>query len=189
MPRLVWTKEMTDYMREIIPGRFNDEVASMINNKFGSDITSRQVENYKKNNKLRSGLNIFKDSGKPPWNKGISYQPPGNSYKTQFKSKPKGTIVKDTRGYWIKKISDNPDTWEKMHNLIWKQQFGEIPEGHYIVFLDGDKDNLSIDNLVCLDKSERLDLNRIQVDVKDRAIHESRYAIIKLKSKIRKLQQ
>ena len=37
-----------------------------------------------------------------------------------------------------------------LHHEIWVEHRGPIPEGHQVGFRDGDKGNVSIDNLICL---------------------------------------
>lgn len=41
-----------------------------------------------------------------------------------------------------------------LHRLIWEESNGPIPEDHYIVFKDGDKSNVALDNLECLSSKE-----------------------------------
>lgn len=48
------TQEQHDYLVEHIPGRYNQELADLINAKFGLNLTAAQVKNYKMNNKLGS---------------------------------------------------------------------------------------------------------------------------------------
>ena len=63
-------------------------------------------------------------------------------------------------GYWWIKIADNPlpknytgdqrrKNWQQKHRVIYENAHGPIPEGHLVVFLDGDRNNFDLDNLYC----------------------------------------
>ena len=40
-----------------------------------------------------------------------------------------------------------PRTFKAKHRLLWEQHYGPIPEGVNIVFIDGNPDNITIENL------------------------------------------
>lgn len=48
---------------------------------------------------------------------------------------------------------------EALHRDTWSDANGEIPEGHHIHHVDGDCDNNSIENLVCLPAKEHMCLH------------------------------
>ena len=65
-----------------------------------------------------------------------------------------------TGGYLYIKIADNPihknfttldirQNWVAKHRLVWSRAYGEIPEGHMVLFLDGNRENFNIENLYC----------------------------------------
>jgi hypothetical protein len=45
-------------------------------------------------------------------------------------------------GYYFSKR-----TKRRLHRVIWEQHHGSIPEGYKLYFKDGNKENLSVDNL------------------------------------------
>lgn len=111
--------------------------------------------------------------GAPAWNKGISYQPGGRSVDTRF---PKGTlsgnaalnkkplgferISKD--GYLERKINeDRPfnKRWRFVHLILWESVNGPLPEGHALVFRNGDKTDIRLDNLELITRSDLLRRN------------------------------
>ena len=66
-------------------------------------------------------------------------------------------------GYTYVKIGDSPlsknfttkqlrENWVQKQRLIYEKHKGKIPPKHYIVFLDGDRENFDIDNLYCCEK-------------------------------------
>ena len=63
-------------------------------------------------------------------------------------------------GYLYIKINDKPlpknftgderkINWRTKHQWLWEQTYGEVPEGHIVIFLDGDRTNFNLDNLYC----------------------------------------
>lgn len=40
--------------------------------------------------------------------------------------------------------------WIFKHHYIWEQANGKIPDGHIVIFLDGNRENFDIDNLYCI---------------------------------------
>ena len=115
-------------------------------------------------NKLTTGTGGYFKKGSTPWNKGLKGYMGAN--KTSFK---KGTIPPQYRpvgseriakdGYIEIKVED-PNKWELKHRVIWEQHHGEILKGHAIIFADGDKSNLDIDNLLLVSRKQLLFMNR-----------------------------
>ena len=52
--------------------------------------------------------------------------------------------------------------WVPLHNLIWKELHGSIPDGHFIRYLDGDVRNLDPSNLILVTRAENVIANRWQ---------------------------
>ena len=42
--------------------------------------------------------------------------------------------------------------WIPIQKKIWQDHYGEVPEGKMVIFLDGDRENLDIENLYCIDR-------------------------------------
>lgn len=53
-----------------------------------------------------------------------------------------------------------PNIWRLKQRVVWEQHHGQIPEGHKIIFLDGNKENLDISNLEMITNDEMLETNR-----------------------------
>jgi len=56
-------------------------------------------------------------------------------------------------GYTFVKISQ-PNVWRMKHHLIWEATWGKIPKGHTVWFIDGDRNNFRLDNLVLVSHQE-----------------------------------
>ena len=124
-----------------------------------------QIKAFKKNNKLNSGLTGRFKKGQTAWNKGIKGLDIGGK-ETRFKKghipknhRPVGSERVNVEGYVEVKIAE-PNKWSYKHVEIWKEHCGEIPEGHAILFGDGDKTNFDINNLIMVSRQQLLVLNR-----------------------------
>ena len=158
-------EEIVAYIRNHYKGIGPKEMASVLNEKFGSSYTKKQLAGYYKNHKLNSGLDgRFQKGHQNPHKGDKTYRIP-NSESTQFKrgNVPHNTLsvgaeVIDEYGYHKVKVAE-PNKWEFVHKRVWQQHFGDIPKGMMITFKDGDKDNLSPENLMLVSNEENLQLN------------------------------
>ena len=90
--------------------------------------------------------------------------------KTSFKKgnkpknwKPIGSERIDIDGYTLIKIAD-PREWALKHRIVWEQHHKKkIPRGSVIIFADGNKSNLSIENLICITREELKVLNKCKL--------------------------
>jgi hypothetical protein len=70
------------------------------------------------------------------------------------------------------------------HTFLYEQANGKAPEGHIVIFLDGGKDNFSLDNLAPVTKAEQLKLSQLRLRFSDPELTQAGIAIIKHKNKI-----
>lgn len=119
--------------------------------------------------------------GQTPWNAGIKgWKAGGNSVKTQFKEgqnphnwNPIGheRLTKD--GYLQRKMTDTKCTrkdYRFVHHMLWEAVNGPVPPGHALAFKDGNKANITIDNLELLTRAElcrRNSIHRYPPELKD----------------------
>ena len=57
-------------------------------------------------------------------------------------------------GYREIKVAE-PDVFVGKHRMLYEQHYGPIPEGMNIVFIDGNKENITIENLRMESKAEK----------------------------------
>ena len=55
---------------------------------------------------------------------------------------------------------DNPVRWVQKHRYIYEQAFGEIPKDRVLIFLDGNKQNLDLDNLYSISRKQLIKMNQ-----------------------------
>lgn len=74
---------------------------------------------------------------------------------------PIGTIRKTSNGCTYIKVKDSQSSymtgyqepyWLPIQKKIWQDHYGEVPEGKMVIFLDGNRENLDIENLYCIDR-------------------------------------
>lgn len=155
---------------EFIQGHYEDlgraGVTLAINQHFGTSFTTRQVTAFIKNHRLYTERTGHFLPGHVPFNKGKKgWQAGGRSVETQFKKgemsgaaqrnyKPIGSTRISKDGYLERKVTDDHPVparrWVGEHRLIWEAENGPIPDGHVVVFLDGDKLNCDPGNLRCV---------------------------------------
>lgn len=100
--------------------------------------------------------------GSTPWNKGVSHPSTGRTKETQFKKgnrphnyNPIGTTRFSKDGYLEMKITD-PNKWAFVHRLEYEKHFGSVPENSIVVFKNGDKTDISKENLEAITRNEAI---------------------------------
>ena len=71
------------------------------------------------------------------------------------------------------------------HRKVWEDNFGPIPKGHSVCFLDGDKTNYDISNLILLSQEELIRMNHNDYFSSDPKLTKLGAGITKLTRKIR----
>ena len=199
--RTVYSKtfpeEIAKYIQENYCGIGPKEMALILNSRFGSNYTREQLSTYYKNHNLNSGLTGYFSKGHVPANKGKPM--PEDQYKkcaaTMFQKgniphnhMQVGEYTHTSDGYLVRKIQEEGiqrERFEFVHRATWKKHFGPIPEGEMVSFLDGDKDNCDIENLVLMDNSENLEMNRSKLRFKNAESTKSGLAVAKVKIAVR----
>lgn len=97
-------------------------------------------------------------------------------------------ISKTTDGYLIIKVKEEGiqrERWQFLHRYIWEKERGEIPPGKMITFLDGNKENVEIDNLAFIDNEINLEMQRRGLRAAEKEITKTGINIAKLSIKTR----
>jgi hypothetical protein len=166
----LFTKEQKTFIKNHVKGLQNQELADLLNKTFGLSITARQMNTWKKNHGQTSGIDKRFKKGHTPVNKGTKglYNVGGN--KTSFKKgqdahnyRPVGSERVDSDGYLLVKVSDKGPwhkRWRHKHKVLWEESKGPIPKGHVLIFADGNKQNISLNNLLLATNSQLARLNQ-----------------------------
>ena len=181
MPKIVYTPEIHEFIVANVVGVKNKDLARMVNEKFGTNITVDAIVTYKYVNGLKSGLDFYSfcrkkgdapnatsfKKGHVPANKGKKGIHYAGCEKSWFKKghvpknhKPVGSERIDSKdGYVLIKVAE-PNKYVLKHRWIWEQAYGPIPKNHNIIFLDGNKQNICLENLKMVSRREQLVMNR-----------------------------
>lgn len=170
--RRLFSSEQESFVRNNAEGKSNKELVELINHTFGLQITIAQIKGWKANHKLSSGLTGYFEKGHVPINKGTKGMFNVGGNKTSFKKgqparnhKPVGTERIDRDGYVIVKVQDDGPwhkRWRPKHKVEWEKVHGKIPKGYVLIFLDGNKRNITMENLKLVTQGQNLQLNRKQ---------------------------
>lgn len=122
--------------------------------------------------RLRNGWLTGRDGklqeGHAAWNKGKSYTPKGND-STRYRkghvpwaTRDLGSERVNTDGYIEIKVagSDKRGKWVLKHVYVWEKKNGKKPDGHAILFIDNDRKNVEIDNLMLVTRGELCIMNK-----------------------------
>lgn len=191
-----FTAEEQEFIRKNNPGRYNKELTKMLNKKFNKNYSEEQVRSWKKRKKIVSGVDAKFKKGCTSLNKGKKgmYNVGGN--KTSFKKgsvphnvKPIGTEAIRYGGYrWIK-TADNPSVWEAMHVMEWEKHHGKIKDGHVLMFLDGNKQNIDISNLKMVTRAENTRMNQYGYRSTDPELTSAGFLQMQLRNKLTELKR
>lgn len=186
-----YTKKQVDWLKKNVSGRGNAELTRMFNKRFGLDLKVSQIKAFKTNRKLSSGLTGWFPPGHVPYNKGkkgVGGWPP-----TQFKKGnrppnwvPLGSERITKNGYIQIKIQEGKlqKNWRGKHVLIWEEKHGPLPEGHAIIFGDGNNRNFDVNNLLLVSRKQLVRLNQNKSIQNDAELTKVAIKIVDLQHKI-----
>ncbi len=193
-----YPKGMEEYIRSIAGGKEAGEIAKAVSEHFGIEFSPSQCMAYKKNHDIVSGLDCRFKEGDKPANKGKKMSPEqyekckatmfhkGNVPANHMEV---GEYTHTTDGYLVQKVQEQGtqrERFEFVHRKVWEEHNGPIPEGKMVSLLDGNKDNCSIENLVLLDNSENLEMNRSSLRFSHAELTKAGVNIAKVKVAIRR---
>lgn len=160
-----YTQEERRFLYDTVPGHSYAEIMTLFNATFEEPITVNQVKAFIKNNHLNTGRTGQFQKGNIPFNKGkhgSQYGYPPTQFKrgqTPINHKPVGSRRIDVDGYTLVKVAE-PNKWRGLHSVMWEEAYGSIPKGHVVIFGDGDKRNITLDNLLLVSRAELAVINR-----------------------------
>ena len=138
-------------------GLRNEELTKRLNKTFKSNFTVGQVKKFKNYHHISSGL---KSCNLPVGSERMN------------------------KGYILVKVAE-PNVWKEKHRIVFESKYGEIPPGHKIMFLDGDKTNCSIDNLRMVKNDEEAYVNKMGYAGINKELTEAALSLAKLKFRLK----
>lgn len=190
-----YSNEEIEYLKKITPGKTNKEITKLFNKRFKLNKSEKAISATRKRYGIKTGSDGRFEKGHKPWNTGLKGVVTGG-VQTQFKKGnkplnrvPIGTERIDSKdGYIYVKIQDGHlnKNWKLKHVLIWEKHKGPVPDGHVIIFGDGNKRNFDINNLILVSRQQLLILNRKKLIQKDAELTRTAVIIADIHQKISK---
>ncbi len=169
-----YTFEELEFLRINSPRMSRKELTNVFNEKFNLNQSKQSIVAICSLKQYRSSSNGRFEKGCTSWAKGIkgkewekhlSKQALENVKKGQFghgrQRKDIYEVGHEMRrnGYLIVKVSNDKNLpfnkrWKYKHTLIWEEVNGAMPKGHILIFKDGDKTNITLDNLVLISRAQ-----------------------------------
>jgi hypothetical protein len=183
-----YTDEQVEYLREIAYKRTRQEITDLFNEKFGTDKTVRSIGCQLSRKKIKTGMQGHGtqfEKNQAPWNKGMKGLVTPGSEKGWFKKghtdkrAPIGTERVTTDG-WTEVKACQPEGWIKKHREVWKEAYGEIPDGYVILFKDGNRQNCDLANLIKVSRATMLSVAKREVLTEYPELNELIYTITEL---------
>lgn len=165
------------------------ELTQAFNDEFGLSLSVQAIKGTCLRNEIYTGRTGFFLKGNSSWNAGKTGYMGANA--TSFR---KGNIPRNHKPVGHERITidgfvevktQEPNVFELKSRLIYQQNFGEIPKGMIVKFIDGNQMNFDPSNLTLMSRSELLVLNRFyRHKESDSTIKPVLITAAKLKSKI-----
>jgi hypothetical protein len=177
-----YTQEHIEFIATNIKGCPFKDLTDMFNKRFGTNLKVAAMISLADRHGLHNGRDTtILPGGTPlgvetrfkpgliPWNKGkkgINYE---GMKATQFKKGnkahnwvPIGSERINGDGYVDVKVDDGKlqKNWKGKHILIWEAANGPVPPGHVVIFGDGDKMNVVLENLVLVSRAQLVRMNQ-----------------------------
>lgn len=154
-PPSPFTHEMREFIFANSDGITYTQMTQMVNDRFKTDFPSSKLRWFYQNNKIKCGVTVI------------------------VNSKPVGSVVTDKDGYLRRKTESGK--WELLHRLIWEEAHGQIPAGCKVTFLDGNKENAYLDNLVLVTNAEQMIMAKDGLRFEDPQLTKTGILIAKVK--------
>jgi len=160
-----YTDEEIAFVRQHVIGTTYGDLTKLLNAHFHLALTISQIKGLLARYHFCNGRDGRFPIGNAPHNKGLigRHVSPATEFRPGNRPanyKPIGMERVNADGYVEVKIED-PNRWRAKHALIWEAVHGSIPGGHVVIFADGDKSNIALENLLLVSRGELLMMNRM----------------------------
>lgn len=168
----LFNQEQIEFIKKNVDGNRNKELAQLINDRFSLSITSTQICQWKQTHGVKSKTSLY------GWRKGKTG---GQDFKIPSEpshSKPVGSERVTKRG--VVQIKVARGKWIDKHRYLYEQANGSIPDNHIIIFMNGDKSDIRLENLKCISRRELSYMNKQKYEIYDSDSKESAILLSKI---------
>lgn len=194
--QLTFTRDQIKFIREKYRRLPLKDLAAAFVARFGREKTAGQIRNFIHNHGIESGRTGCFEKGHMTWNSGTKGMgltgPNSGSFRKGHvpkNLKPLGTERINKYGYIEIKVAErnpytgHPTRYRLKHQMVWESVNGPAPEGHIVIFRDGDKMNCVIENLACISRAEGVRLNQFRYMDLPSDLKPAMLALVRLKAK------
>lgn len=200
MIRHYYSEEEDNFLIDNVKGISLKELREQFNKKFGYNLSESAIANRKNKLGLSSGIKGGQfQKGFVPFNKGkkqkdyMSEEAINKTKNTRFQKgniphnhRPVGSERTTIDGYIEVKVAE-PNKWKTKAVVIYEEEYGKIPKGHKVIYLDGNRQNLDISNLKVISSAEELIMNSNNLRYDNKELTESGCIVAKIIDRRRKL--
>lgn len=183
--KITYTAEQLEFVKQHCTLEVNALYQAFVNQFKRDDVSAMNLNSLRKRNGWRTGRTGHFAKGNVSHNKGKKGWCAPGSEAGWFKKgavpanvAEVGTTRETEDGYLEMKMKPGMRQWRLLQRVIWERCNGKIPTGMVVSFLDGNKKNINIKNLVLYTNAENLQRNSIHQYPKEIA------ALVQLKSQI-----
>ena len=185
-----WPAESVEFIRAWCPFFLDKELAAILTADLDESIDRRVLNVWRLRHGIKTGRTGHFHTPENP-----SFVPPKGvrmSPRTEFKKGHQppntakvGTKVKDADGYWKIKVAE-PNKWEYIHRLVWEEAHGKLEKQTLVIFLNQNKDDLRLENLIAVTRKDLCMINRWVKFSCDAELNKTIVEVAKLKSALKK---
>lgn len=168
-----YTEEHISFIQANIKGQSYKELTDVFNARFGMGLKISTMISLASRHGFHNGRDCRFNTGYIPTQFKKGHIPANKGKKgvggwepTQFKKghvpanyKPVGSERVNVDGYVEVKVAD-PNKWQLKHRVLWQSVHGAIPKGHVVIFADGNRQNIKLDNLLLISQRELAIMNK-----------------------------
>ena len=145
------------------------EMSKGINDEFSLSTSPDEIKGWRARTKNPRPTPSRFQKGHTPFSKGKKwdeYMSPESQARSRMTTFKKGDTPHNTQplgsisimvGYWVMKAShtgNQHQKWKFLHRLLWEKEKGPIPKGMNVVFRNGDRNDIRMENLMLMDRKE-----------------------------------
>ena len=145
------------------------EMSKGINDEFSLSTSPDEIKGWRARTKNPRPTPSKFQKGHTPFSKGKKwdeYMSPESQARSRMTTFRKGDVPHNVQplgsisimsGYWVMKVTNvgnQHQKWKFLHRLLWEKENGPIPKGMNVVFRNGDRSDIRMENLILMNNKE-----------------------------------